>query len=179
MKSFLVITITCSDRPGIVERVTDVVVAHGGNWEESRLARLGGDFAGIVMVSVPTERADELTTALTSLANDEMTVAVKDTSPVAPDTRTGHVLCTLRLEGADHEGIVHDVSAYLAKQGINVEAMETGVVSAPMTATPLFHMEAQLNVPPSLTIDDLRENLLLIAEQLGVSIDVVPAQEQP
>ena len=61
MKSFLVVTITCPDRPGIVERVTDVVVAHGGNWEESRLARLGGDFAGIAMVSVPSERADELT----------------------------------------------------------------------------------------------------------------------
>ena len=86
MKSFLVVTITCSDRPGIVERVTDVVVTHGGNWEESRLAQLGGDFAGIVMVSVPAERADELTTALASLANDEMTVAVKGTSPVAPGT---------------------------------------------------------------------------------------------
>ena len=71
------------------------------------------------------------------------------------------------------------MSAYLAKQGINVEAMETGVVSAPMSATPLFHMEAQLNVPPSLTIDELRENLLLIAEQLGVSIDVVPVHEKP
>ena len=179
MKNFLVVTITCSDRPGIVERVTEVVVAHDGNWEESRLARLGGDFAGIVMVSVPSDRAAELTTALTSLADDELTIAVKDTSPAAPVARAGHVLCSLRLEGADHEGIVHDVSAYLAKQHINVEAMETGVASAPMTATPLFHMEARLDVPPSLTIDELRENLLLIAEQLGVSIDVVPAQEQP
>ena len=178
MKKFLVVTITCADRPGIVKRITDVVVAHGGNWEESRLARLGGDFAGIAMVSVPAERAAELTTALAALANDEMTIAVKDTSPIAADERTGYMLCTLRLEGADHEGIVHDVSAYLAKQGINVETMETGVVSAPMTATPLFHMEAQLEVPSLLTIDELRENLLLIAAQLGVSIDVVPAQEQ-
>jgi glycine cleavage system regulatory protein len=172
MKRFLVVTITCSDRPGIVERVTDVVVAHGGNWEESRLARLGGDFAGIVMVSVPPDRAKELTAALTALADDEMTVAVKDTSPVDPNDRAGHVLCSLRLEGADHEGIVHDVSAYLAKQDINVEAMETEVVAAPMTATPLFQMEARLNVPPTLAIDELRENLLQIAEQLGVSIDV-------
>jgi glycine cleavage system transcriptional repressor len=173
MKRFLVVTITCPDRPGIVEHVTDVVVAHGGNWEESRLARLGGDFAGIVMVSVPNERANELTTALTSLAVDEMTVAVKDTSPASPSTQVGHVVYTLRLEGADHVGIVHDVTAYLAKQQINVEAMETKVVAAPMSATPLFHMEAQLDVPPSLTIDDLRENLQHIAEQLGVDIDVV------
>ena len=177
MKSFLVVTITCADRPGIVEQVTDVVAAHGGNWEDSRLARLGGDFAGIVMVSVPPEKAEELSSALAALTNDEMTVAVKNTTPVAPTEHSGHALCALRLEGADHEGIVHDVSAYLAKQHINVEAMETGVASAPMTATPLFHMEAQLKVPPTLTVHELRENLQLIAEQLGVTIDVEPEPE--
>jgi glycine cleavage system regulatory protein len=179
MKCFLVVTITCPNRPGIVEHVTDVVVAHGGNWEESRLARLGGDFAGIVMVSVPPERVDELTTALASLANEEMTVAVKGTSPSAPARREGHMLCVLRLDGADHEGIVHDVSAYLAKHGINVESMETELVAAPMSATPLFHMEAQLDVPPTLTVDELRENLLIVGDQLGVDIEVAPAQERP
>jgi glycine cleavage system regulatory protein len=178
MKSFLVVTITCPDGPGIVERLTDVVVAHGGNWEESRLARLGGDFAGIAMVSVPSERVDELTAALAALADDEMTVVVKGTLPRTPATREGHTLCLLRLEGADHEGIVHELSAHLAKQGINVEAMETEVVAAPMSAAPLFHMDAQLDLPPSLSVDELRENLRFIGEQLGVDIEVTPAQER-
>jgi glycine cleavage system transcriptional repressor len=179
MKSFLVVTITCPDRSGIVERVTDVVVANGGNWEESRLARLGGDFAGIVMVSAPPERVDELTTALASLANDEMTVAIKGASPSAPAGHEGHMLCVLRLEGADHEGIVHDVTAFLAKQGINVESMETELEAAPMSASPLFHMEAQIDVPPSLTVDELREHLQRIGDQLGVDIEVAPARERP
>ena len=89
MKSFLVVTITCPDRPGIIERVTDVVVTHGGNWEESRWAHLGGEFAGIAMVSVPPGDADRLKAALASLANDEMTVAVKDTSPNPRARREG------------------------------------------------------------------------------------------
>jgi glycine cleavage system regulatory protein len=178
MKLFLVVTVTCPDRPGIVERLTDVVVAHGGNWEESRLARLGGDFAGIAMVSVPAERADKLSTALAALAGEEMTVAVKRTSPRALATREGHVLCVLRLEGADHEGIVHNVSAYLAKQGINVEAMETEIVAAPMSAAPLFQMEAQLALPASLTVDALRENLRRLGDQLGVDIELAPTHEK-
>ena len=177
MKSFLVVTITCPDRTGIVECVTDVVVAHGGNWQESRLARLGGDFAGIVMVSVSPERVDELTQALTALASDEMTVAVKCASPGAPAGRDRNLLCTLRLEGADHEGIVHEVSAFLAKQGINVEAMETELVSAPMSAAPLFQMEAQLDVPSSVSLDELRKRLLLIGDQLGVDIEVAATPE--
>lgn len=174
MKRFLIVTITCPDKPGIVQRVTDVVVAQGGNWEESRLARLGGHFAGIVMVSVPNERVDELTTALTALANDEITVAIKSTSPSAPARGEGHSLCLLRLEGADHEGIVHDISAHLAAHGINVESMDTELVAAPMSATPLFHMEAQLDLPPSLTINELREDLQAIGDQLGVDIEVAP-----
>jgi glycine cleavage system regulatory protein len=178
MKLFLVVTITCPDRPGIVERVTDVVVAHGGNWEESRLARLGGDFAGIAMVSVPAERADKLAAALSSLTGEELTVAVKRTSPKALAAREGHVLCVLRLEGADHEGIVHDVTAYLARQGINVEAMETEIVAAPMSAAPLFQMEAHLSVPPSLTVDALRDSLRRLGDQLGVSIELSLAQQR-
>jgi glycine cleavage system regulatory protein len=172
MKCFLVVTVTCPDVPGIVERLTAAVVAQGGNWEESRLARLGGDFAGIVMVSVPSDRAEALQAALVALSSDDMTVAVKRTSPKGASASAGHVLCWIRLEGADHEGIVHDVSAYLARQGVNVESMETEVVAAPMSATPLFYMEAQLDLPPALTIDELRKNLAAIADQLGVDIQV-------
>ncbi|MCA9123851.1 MAG: glycine cleavage system protein R [Planctomycetaceae bacterium] len=174
MKSFLLVTITCPDRPGIVERVTDVVVAHGGNWEESRFARLGGDFAGIVMISVAADRAEKLTAALSLLATDKITVAVKRTSPNVQAASKEHTLCVLRLKGADHEGIVHDVAAYLAKHNINVESMETELVAAPMSAAPLFQMEAQLELPVSLTIEDLRENLQLIGDQLGVDIEVAP-----
>jgi len=172
MKRYLIVTITCQDRPGIVEQVTDVVVAHGGNWEESRLARLGGDFAGIVMVGVSAERADELKKSLATLSGDQMNVTGKETSPEPTASREAHTLCSLRLEGADHEGIVHDVAAYLAGRGVNVESMETEVGSAPMSAAPLFHMQARLNVPPSLTVDELRKELLPIGEQLGVEIAV-------
>ena len=56
MKTHLMVTITCPDRPGIVERVTEVIESFSANWEESRMARLGGDFAGIVRVSVPAEK---------------------------------------------------------------------------------------------------------------------------
>lgn len=175
MKTFLVVTITCPDRPGIVERITEVVAAQGGNWEESRFARLGGDFAGIVMLSAPPPHSETLATALVALTGGDMTVTVKSTSPKTLSMRAGHVLCQLRLEGADHEGIVHDVSAYLARQGINVEAMETKIAAAPMSATPLFQMEAQLDVPPTRTIDELRESLRSIGDQLGVDIEILPA----
>jgi glycine cleavage system regulatory protein len=172
MRTQLVVTITCPDRPGIVERITEVLVAQAANWEQSRMARLGGDFAGIVLVSVAPEKAEPLAAALRALAHEQMTVLVKPTQPAAGGALPSGTLYELRLTGADHEGIVHKVSAYLASQGINVEAMETEVVPAPISATPLFQMEAQINVPPRLTLADLQGDLDRIGDDLGVDIEV-------
>ena len=171
MKTFFVITVTCPDQPGIVERVTEVVVAHGANWEASRMARLGGEFAGIVLVSVAEQYADALAQSLRDMADDQMTVAVRSTRP-SPTVAGGHCTCQFQLTGADHEGIVHTVAAYLASQGINVEDMETDIVAAPVTASPLFRMVARLQVPEQLTFEQLQVNLADIAEDLGVDIEI-------
>ena len=171
MKSYFVVTITCPDRPGIVERITETLVQHAANWEESRMARLGGDFAGMVLVSVAPDRAGPLAAALQALADEQMTVVVKPTQ-AAGDVSASGTLYELQLTGADHEGIVHKVSAYLASQGINVEAMETEVVLAPVSATPLFQMEAQIHVPSRLPLAELQGNLARIGDELGVDIEV-------
>ena len=55
MQSPLVMTIIGPDRTGLVESVARVVADHGGNWLESRMCRLGGDFAGILRVEIPAE----------------------------------------------------------------------------------------------------------------------------
>jgi glycine cleavage system transcriptional repressor len=175
MRSHLVVTITCPDRPGIVERVTEVLVGYAANWEESRLARLGGDFAGIVKISVPKEKAEALTQALRQLADEQWSVAVKIRPSSAADPLAGYALYDLRLVGADHEGIVHRVASYLAGQGINVENLETEMVPAPMSASPLFQMQTQIKVPPRLPLADLKESLERIGEELGVDIEVGPA----
>ena len=179
MKTYLIVTITCPDRPGIVERVTEVIVGFSANWEESRMARLGGDFAGIVKVSVQEAEAEALAEALRQLADDQMTVAVRVTQPAAADSQAGYTLCELRLAGADHEGIVHTVSAYLAAHGINVEAMETEVIRAPISGTSLFQMKAQIKVPPGLLVSELSVNLDNIGDELGVDIDVRACEESP
>ena len=175
MRTNLVVTVTCPDRPGIVERLTEVMVAHSANWEESRMARLGGDFAGIVKLSVPADGAARLTAALRGMADEQMTVVVKVTEPASPAALTGYRLCDLHLTGADHEGIVHKVSGYLASRGVNVESMETEVVCAPISATPLFQMAAQIKVPPGLPPTELNASLQRIAEELGVNLSVEPA----
>ena len=51
-KVYLVVTAIGHDRRGTVEKITDVVVAHHANIEESKMARLGGEFAVIMLLSL-------------------------------------------------------------------------------------------------------------------------------
>jgi glycine cleavage system regulatory protein len=176
VNSYLVVTITCPDRPGIVELVTGVIRGFSANWEESRMARLGGDFAGIVKISVAEEKAEALAEAIRALADDQMAVTVRVSHPAPLDTQDGHTLFELRLAGADHDGIVHTVAGYLAGLGINVEAMETEVVAAPISGSPLFQMDALIKVPPQQSPADLSTNLRRIGEELGVDIEICPCQ---
>ena len=62
-------TVIGPDRPGLVQAVAARVADHGGNWLESRMCRLGGQFAGILRVEVPANRRDELVTALNVVRN--------------------------------------------------------------------------------------------------------------
>lgn len=174
MTTYLVVTITCPDRPGVIEHITKALVGTSGNWEDSRMARLGGDFAGIIKISVADEDAESLADAIRALADDQMTVLVKMTREPASDVHQEHTLCRIQLSGADHEGIVHKVSAYLAGQGINVEAMETEIVRAPTTATPLFQMKAELKVPHNVSLAELDDSLRQVGDELGVDIEVQP-----
>jgi glycine cleavage system transcriptional repressor len=172
MTSQLLVTATGEDRPGIVARLTQVFVKHGANLKESRMALLGGEFAAIILIVIPEDKIVNLTHELASLRNESITVTTKATQPVDPERMKGHVPCELTVSGADHEGIVHTVSSYLHDRAINIQSMESDVVHAPVTGTPLFCMKATVQVPASIALSELRKSLIEIGDKESVEIDV-------
>jgi len=55
----LVLTVIGPDRPGLVESLSQAIAQQEGNWLESRMARMAGQFAGILRVNIEEERAEE------------------------------------------------------------------------------------------------------------------------
>jgi len=49
----LVLTVIAPDKAGQVERIAQCIADHNGNWLESRMSRMAGQFAGILRVAVP------------------------------------------------------------------------------------------------------------------------------
>ena len=76
MPTSLVLTVLGEDRPGLVESLAYIIAAHEGNWLESRMAQLAGQFAGILRASVPDTNAAALINALQELAVQGLHVAV-------------------------------------------------------------------------------------------------------
>src|SRR5256885_16501948 len=111
MRSSLVLTVIGPDRPGLVELIASTVAAHGGNWEESRMAHLAGQFAGILNVSLPEPQINALRHALEALSTHGLRVVSVTT---APPTRESVRILELELTGTDREGIVRDVARVLA-----------------------------------------------------------------
>lgn len=176
MRASLVLTIIGDDKPGIVEQLSDQVLATGANWEESRMARLGGKFAGLLRLTVDGDRADALAAELTSLETVGLTIVVERSS----EQNTGSYR-TVRLEllGHDRPGIVRDISHALARHRVNIEELETDVTSAPMSGEALFRARAELGVPATVTTEMLRDVLEAIAGELMVDLMLEDSSSTP
>ncbi|HEY6873647.1 MAG TPA: ACT domain-containing protein [Geobacteraceae bacterium] len=172
MRTNIVFTLTGPDRVGIVESVTRLLLDHGGNVESSRMARLGGEFAMLMLVSLPPEQLSGLDRAVEGLTAQGYKVTTSRTAPGHAEPPPGWLPFQIGVEGADHEGIVHEVARYLSERGINIESMETGVTPAPLSGTPLFTMTALVAVPPALADQGWQAALEEVGNRLNVEITV-------
>ncbi len=175
MATSLVLTFIGRDRPGLVNALAGKVAAAGGNWLGSRLAHLAGEFAGIVLVSVPDTKVFDLTGALRELEKSDLRVTVKASS--AGGRKPGETIVDLGLVGHDRPGIVRDVTETLLGLGVSIEEFASDIESAPFTGEEMFRVTARLAVPEDVASEELRPALERLAAEIMVDVTVKDARE--
>jgi glycine cleavage system regulatory protein len=172
MTTTLVLTLIGHDQPGLVRVVAATIAEHGGNWLESRMCRLGGEFAGIVRLEIDPTRADGLATALRGLAGlrVDVTCEVAGAGGGTDDSGAPVRLAALDLVGSDRPGILREVSGVLAAHGLNVEDLASERVEAPMGGGKLFQLRAVASVPAGVELAKVRADLEKIAADLMVEL---------
>ena len=167
------------DRPGIVAGVSEALLNHGANIEDSRMAILGGHFTMMLVVSTPAGtdadalrgelRAKQADLGLGALTLEEVADEHGFARPEASHLVT--------VYGADHPGIVHSVARTLADAGVNVVDVATHLI-AEEGEQAIYAMMMEVALPDGLGAGELETQLRATAdrEQLDLSVRELEAE---
>lgn len=172
MQRNFVLTLTGPDRIGIVETVTKLLLNRGANVETSRMARLSGEFAMLMLVSVPAEHLASVDGDLLDLAAQGYKITTTRAEQSYAESNLGWVPYRIEAEGADHEGIIHDLAQYLSQRGINIESMESETFPAPLSGAPLISMIAEVIVPPGLSEESWEAGFRNLGHQMNLEVNI-------
>jgi glycine cleavage system transcriptional repressor len=167
-EGLLVLTAVGPDRPGLVNAISAVVHEAGGSLKDSRMAILGGEFALIVLVAAPEPGLRALEAALPRVQSDlGLRLLSKRT---AAEERRDHLPYSLHATGVDRPGIVRAVTDRLARRGVNVASFESRVTFAPLSGTPLFSLDAELQVPSEVALAELRREMSALSDEENLDL---------
>jgi glycine cleavage system transcriptional repressor len=161
----LAVTVIGPDRPGIIADVTGALAGVGVNLEDSTMTLLRGHFA---MMLVCTGPADGVQEALEPLAG-ELVITVREIGPEQAHAPVGAPYI-LSVHGADRPGIVSAITRLVAAVGGTVTDLSTR-----LTGT-LYVLTAEVELPPSASLEMLQRALDVTADELGVGVTLRAAE---
>jgi len=173
--AYVVLSALGPDRPGLVAEVTDYLSSHGANVEDSRMAVFGAEFGMMILVSGTRDGLAVVGRDIGDLRERTgLDVTLRPTRSPYEHRRSPVIPCVVVADAFDHEGIVRSVTKALREAGANIVSLETTAYEAPVTGSPLFRMEARVDLPKELTLSKLRTALAGVADEENLDIEVRP-----
>jgi glycine cleavage system transcriptional repressor len=169
---YLVLSALGPDRPGLVADVSRFLTQREANIEDSRMAILGGEFGLQVLVSGAPAAIERIIAEKAQLETLGVGVLLRPTKSPEEHRRAAVLPYLVTAEALDHEGIVHAVALAISKMGINIVSLETTAYNAPVTGSPLFRIEAVIDVPQGVSGVDLRRAMDEVARVENLDIHV-------
>jgi len=171
MLTSLVLTISSHDRPGIMSRLSTVISEAGGNWLESRMARLAGQFVGIVCIECQKENEAKIRANLESLAEEGIHVHALDSGDISDYPFTRHM--RIDIFGNDRPGIVSQLTKAISCAGANIEEINTSIESAAMSGQNIFHACGTICLPDSCADETVISAIEALSDDLTIEIDAL------
>lgn len=160
------LTVQGRDQIGLVEALASQVERRGGNWLESRLCRLGGQFAGIARIefaAVPENLPEKVETLACHW--DPVSEEEARAEPSQASSRA-----RIDITAADRPGLVKQITHLLSGAGANVEEIESRVRSAAFSGEQMFEAHCVISLGPELDRGKLSAQLESLAEELMCDI---------
>ena len=162
------------DRPGLVELMSDTVIAHRGNWLDSRMASLADYFVGVARVTIPEEYAEGFAAALKQFEDRGLRVMLEPVAMVPSEAKARKL--AIQLTGHDRPGIIREISRVLHQHGVNISELRTGAEGGAMSGQTIFRANAEIDLPPSLSFEQLKSDLEALSHEIMVDLEVREAK---
>jgi glycine cleavage system transcriptional repressor len=175
MSQLIVLSAIGTDRTGVVQDISKVILSCGGNIEESRMATLGSEFAMLLLVSGNWHTLTRLQNGLDKLSKgDDLTVAIRKTGEkAAKDNRMPYAVDIVSI---DQQGIVFNLADFFASRDVEIADVATRRYSAAHTGTPMFAVQMAINVPSTVAISQLRDEFLELSDRLNLDSILEPVK---
>lgn len=177
MKKLIALSAIGRDRPGIVAALSKVLFETGCNLEDSSMTQLKGDFAVLLLVSLPDRTSPaSLKAALKpvlekwNLASTLRELSPGETGGGAP----AGLPHTLVVYGVDKPGIVYRVTQAAADLSINITDLRTHATES--GGDHLYSLVVEVEVPDAGTVAAFREKLEALKAELKVEIRLNPVE---
>lgn len=175
MTQLIVLSAIGTDRTGVVQDITEVILACGGNIEESRMTTLGAEFAMLMLVSGNWHTLAKLEKDLEKLGEgDNLTFAIRKTGEHA--ARVDRMPYAVDVVSLDHQGIVFGLANFFAAHDIEIADVATRSYAAAHTGAQMFAVQMAINIPASVHIAQLRDEFLELCDRLNLDAILEPVK---
>jgi glycine cleavage system transcriptional repressor len=170
-RNHLILTATGPDKVGLVQKLSKFISGRGCNIEDSKMAVFCGEFAIILLISGDT-RSLAMISQHHGQIEKESGLSISIKTPSTHNSSEFFLPYRLVASCMDHPGIVYQISGVLSGMGINIQSLETKTYSAPVSGTPLFQLEAHINVPSQTSINDVWQRLDELQRESSIDIEL-------
>ena len=152
------------DKPGLVYKISKIILSQNGNIENSKMMQLESDFTIMMLVQIDANSIKTLKNKLNEIK--DLNISYSHTNK--KETILKYKNYSFSISVADNEGIIYLYTELFKKNNINIESMETDINHAPISGFPIFNLNSILNIPDDLDINIIKKDLKNIAQDNNI-----------
>lgn len=163
----MIFTLVGQDKPGLISDLAQTIYEAGGNWLGSNFSHMAGHFAGFVQIDLPQDKHNSLIKTFSEHPHLKIHLLAGETT--SSDKAQS---AKIEITGNDRTGIVQELTQILNQFNLNIMKFDSSCQSAPNWGGSLFKASAIITIANDFDLDDLRESLESVANDLMVDIEL-------
>ena len=171
MKTYTILFSVGKDRPGIVDDISRVLFEREANIEDSRMAVMGGCFSMMTLFSCRSDQLEIIKSDLHDLRKGGIETSLHEAQDPTTARKQPSLPLKFEVVAMDHPGIVQKVVHILHAHNVNIQTLNTQVIRAPLSGSPLFDLILEADVPVDKPIAAVKAELSNLAVEMNLDLN--------